>query len=168
MGIKQQKKSKNKMPDNLFDKISIESATFRVEDFDHYTAMVKAAEAFSKCILNKSKKTVVDLINKTIGKKFRVSDFTGNVKIGLSRFCEKEIVFLVNFELSTEAKNRQGFLGWVQFYLTAEANKKDTAHQKNLSVSKKKSLGHVDLQQIWDFKFQGIKYSTQIKSTHPD
>lgn len=159
--IKRSKKTVDWNGGRLFGKITIESTTIRVEEFDYYTATVKAAEAFSKCILTKSEQDVVDLINKTTGNKFKVSDFTGDVKIGLSRCSEKEIVFYVNFELSAAAKKRQGFLGTVYFTLTSE--KKEPNDQKDLSGSKKKSDIHVDFQQTWDFEFQGIKYSVQIK-----
>lgn len=146
-------------PDRMFEKISIEPITVRVEEFDAYTALVKAAEAFSKCILSKKKKTIVALINQTLGKKFKVLDFTGGVKIDLLRQSIEGIAFKVTFELSETAKKHEGSIGPADLILITKADKvKEGFPQITTDVSKE--ILNIDTASPLDhvFEYRGIKY----------
>ena len=143
----------------MFEKITIEPTTVRVGEFDYYTATVKAAEAFSKCILTKNKKKVVDLINKTKGKKFKVSDFTGEVRIGLLKHSIVPMAFKVTFELSEAAKKRKKLINPVDITLSTKTEKagKGFTH-KGTNISKEIFGANDSLILGYEFEYRGNKY----------
>jgi len=156
------KKLKEKVfhrPDRLFGKITIESTFIRVDEFDYYTATVNAAEAFSKCILTKSKKEVIDIINKIKGTKFKVSDFTGDVNIGLLQHSIHRKVFKVTFEMSEAAKKKNRSTSPVDITLITKTEKtRENITQKDTNVSKEIFSTNNSLIFGNEFEYQGSKY----------
>jgi hypothetical protein len=143
----------------MFEKISIEPITVRVEEFDAYTALVKAAEAFSQCVLKKRERNVVDLINKTTGNKFKVSDFSGGVKIELLRQNIEGIAFKVTFGLSDTAKKQKGFNGPADLILITKAEKiKEGFPQKAADKSQKILRTDTTPRFGREFEYRGAKY----------
>jgi len=147
------------MPGNLFEKITIESTTVRVGEFDSYTATVNAAEAFSKCILTKNKKQVVGLINQTTGKNFKVTDFTGEVRIGLLLLSIDTMAFKVTFELSEDAKKKKPLASPADITLITKTEKAGKGFcQKGSNLSKEIFNSDGSLFSGSEFEYRGTTY----------